>query len=96
MEARSSEDVEYTDCISAEGQSPNECPDYDIKQSGGKALVILEFGGMWSAPSFVLLLGPLRLGMVATEKVISLDQIQLFNTYPVSKQITYTKLSCKK
>ena len=35
--------IEYTGCISAEGYDlTNECPGYDIKQSDGKALVILE------------------------------------------------------
>ena len=35
--------VEYTDCISEEEKdSPNKCPEYDTKQSDGKALVMLE------------------------------------------------------
>ena len=35
--AQSAETVEYTDCFSAGGESPrpNECTDYDIKQSDG-------------------------------------------------------------
>ena len=38
--------VEYTNCISAEGQdTSNECPGYDTKQSGGEAgtLVNVEY-----------------------------------------------------
>ncbi len=30
--------------------SPNECPDYDTKQSDGEALVMLELWGMRSTP----------------------------------------------
>ena len=30
--------------------SHNECPGYDTKKSGDGIPVILEFGGMWSAP----------------------------------------------
>ena len=34
---------------------PNVCPDYDTKQSDGGVPVILEFWGMWSTPSLLLL-----------------------------------------
>ena len=40
--AYSTEAVEYTDCISAEGLDPTQCPEHDIKQSDGKDLVMLE------------------------------------------------------
>ena len=50
--------VEYTYCISAEGQNPpNKCPRYDTKQSDGEALVIQELWGMHSIPSLPLLPG---------------------------------------
>ena len=68
--------VEYTKCISAEGyDSPNECPGYDIKQSDGVAPVTVELCGMWSTPSLLSLPGPLRPGMVAPDRVLSMDQI---------------------
>ena len=35
--------VGYTDCTSAEGYNPpNECPEYDTKQSDGEVPVMLE------------------------------------------------------
>ena len=41
--AQSAGDAEYTDWISAERKDcPNECHDYDHKQSDGEAPVILE------------------------------------------------------
>ena len=37
--------VEYTDCISAEGQdTPNKCPGYNIKPSDSEALVLEIWG----------------------------------------------------
>ena len=45
------ESAEYIDCISEEGQdSPNKCPVYDTKQSGGEASVMQELGRMQSTP----------------------------------------------
>ena len=39
-------------CFSGVGyDSPNESPAYDTKQSDGEAPVMLEFGGIRSAPS---------------------------------------------
>ena len=58
--------VEYTDCISVD--FPNECPEYDIRQSDGKAPVMLEFWGMWSTSSLLLLPGPLWPKVVASNK----------------------------
>ena len=41
--------VEYTDCTSAEGEDPpNECPDYDTKQSGVEVPVMPGLWGMRS------------------------------------------------
>ena len=50
--ALSAKAVEYTDCISAEGNPPaNEYPDYDTTKSDGEVSVMLEFWGMWNTPS---------------------------------------------
>ena len=38
---------------------------------------MLEFWGMQSTPSFSLLLGPLLLGVVAPERILSMGQIEL-------------------
>ena len=63
---------EYSNCVSAEGYDAPlyEYPVYDIKQSDGKAPVMLEFGGMWSNPSLPLLPGQLWPGLVAPARVI--------------------------
>ena len=43
IKAQSAGVVEYTDFFSAEGKDfPNECPDYDTKQSDSEAPVNLE------------------------------------------------------
>ena len=60
--------VEYTDCFSAEGYPPNECPGYDTKQSDGEVPVMLELWGMRSTPSLPSLPGPLWPGVVAPDK----------------------------
>ena len=66
--------VEYTDCISAAGWDyPNECPDYDTKQSDGEALVILKIWEMQSIPSLPLLPGLLWPGVVAPVRVLSMS-----------------------
>ena len=51
--------VEYTEFISAESKTPNECSGYDSKQSDGEVPVMLELWGMQSTPSLPLLPGPL-------------------------------------
>ena len=56
---------------------PNECSAYDIKQTDGEVLV-LEFWEMQSTPSLSLLPGPLRYGVVASERVLSIGQKELF------------------
>ena len=72
--------VEYTNCISVEGQvSFNECPGYDTKQSDNEAPVMLELWGLWSFKSSPSLLGPLWSGVVAPDRVISMGQIELFD-----------------
>ena len=56
-----------------------ECPDYGIKQSDGRAPVMLELWRMWSTPSLPSLPGPLRLGVVAPERALSVGQIELID-----------------
>ena len=58
--------------------STNECPVYDSKPSDRVALVILELWEMWSTLSLYLLTGPFQLGMVAPDKVLSMDQTELY------------------
>ena len=57
--------------------SSNECPGYDTKQSDGEVPVMLELWGMWSTPSLPSLTGPLWLGVVAPDSVLSMGQIEL-------------------
>ena len=69
--------VEYTDCISSEGQDAyDECPGYDTKQSDGEAPVMLELRGMCSNLSLPLLPGSLWPGVVAPDRVLSMSQIE--------------------
>ena len=64
--------AQYTDCIYAEGQDyPNACPKYDTKQSDGEVPV------MQSTPLIPSLPCPLRLEVVAPDRVLSMDQIEL-------------------
>ena len=70
--------AEYTDCISVEeSDSSNECPVYDTKQSDAEASVMLELWGMQSTPLLPSLSVPLWLGVVAPDRVLSVDQIEL-------------------
>ena len=72
--------AEYTDYISAEGwHSPNECLDFDTKQSNGEALVMLELWGMQSTLLLSSLQGPLWPGVVAPNRVLFMGQIELFD-----------------
>ena len=66
----------------------NECPGYDIKQSDDEAPVMLELWEMWSTPSLPLLAGPLRPGVVAPNRILSMGQIE----QTVCKQMTDVKL----
>ena len=67
----------YTDCT--------ECSGYDIKQSDGEVLVMLELWGMRSTPSLPLLPGTLWPEMVAHYRALSKCEIELH---------TYVKLNC--
>ena len=75
--AQSAVAVEY-DCFSAEGlDSQNKCPGYDTKQSDGEVPVMLELWGMWSTSSLSLLPGLLCLRVVAPDRVLSVNQIEV-------------------
>ena len=90
---------------------PQQVPSwYDIKQSDGKASIILKLWGMWSNPWLPSLPGPLWLGVVVPERVQSIGQIELkchyvkliffkltvFTFSYVFKMCTYGKMSCLK
>ena len=60
------------------GESPpTECPGYDTKQSAGEVPVIQDLWGMRSTPSLSSLPCPLRPGVVAPDRVVSMGQIEL-------------------
>ena len=61
----------------ASRQRGNESSGYDIKQSSGKVLVMLELWRMWNTPSLTSLPGPLCSGVVAPEWVLSMGQIEI-------------------
>ena len=65
----------------------NEFSGYDIKHSDGKAPA-LELSEMWSTPSLPLLPGPLWPGVVETDRVLSMGQIELFDIHTVCRQMT--------
>ena len=84
--------VEYTNYISAEWyESPNECPAYDPKQSDGEAPVMLKLWGMRSTLSLPLLPGPLWPGEVASDRVLSMCQIEPNCNYT---KLNFLKLTC--
>ena len=56
---------------------PNERPRYDTEQSDGEVPVMLELWGMRSTISLPLLPGPLRYGMVAPDRALSVGKIEL-------------------
>ena len=63
---------EYTDCISTERlDSPNECHRYKIKKSDGEVPIMLE---LWE-----MLPGLLWPGVVISDRVLSMSQIELFD-----------------
>ena len=59
----------------------NECPVNDTKQSDGEVQVMLELSGMQSTLSLPSLLGPHWTGVVASDKVLSMGQIELNCNY---------------
>ena len=88
------------------GTTPNECPGYDTKQFDGEVPVMLEFWGMRSTPSSLSLPGPLWPGVVAPDRILSMDQIELncvlmlnwiiSNRTVFTLTLYYTKLNCLK
>ena len=54
-----------------------ECPGYDTKQSDGVVPVMLELWGMWRTPSLPSLPGLLWSRVVATDRVLSMGQIEV-------------------
>ena len=58
--------------------SPNESPGY-TKQSNGEASVMLELLRIRSTPLLTSLPVPLWPGVVAPDKVLSMDQIKVFD-----------------
>ena len=55
----------------------NECPGYDTKQSDGEVPVMSELSGMRSYSSWPSLPGPHWSRVVASERVLSISQIEL-------------------
>ena len=58
---------------------PQQMSWHDTKQSDGEAPIMFELYRMWSATSLRLLPGPLQLGVVAPDWVLSMGQIELFD-----------------
>ena len=69
----------YTNCFSAEYDSSNKCPRYDLKQSDDEAPVMLELWGIQDTSSLQSPPGPLWRGVVAPDRVLSMGQIELFD-----------------
>ena len=66
----------------------NKCPGYDTKQTDSEVPVMLGLWGMRSNHSLPSLQGPLWPGVVATDKVLSLGQIEL-NSVIMLKRIVF-------
>ena len=86
--------------------TPNtkECPVYNTKLSDGGFPIMLEFWGMWSTPSLLLLPGPHWPGVVVPHRILSMGQIELnrvlmvnwtalYRTVLTFKLSTYAKLN---
>ena len=72
---QSAEGVEYTNCTSVEEEdSSNEWPACDTKQSVGEVSVMLEIWKMQSTLSLPSFQDPLWPGVVAPDRVLSMDQ----------------------
>ena len=57
--------------------TPNRYPGYDTKQSDGEVSVMLKLWGMQSTRSLPSLPGPLRPGVVAPNRLLSIGQIKV-------------------
>ena len=60
-------------------KTPNKCPRYNIELSDGEAPVMLELLGMQMTSLLPLLPGSLWPGVIASDWVLSMDQIELFD-----------------
>ena len=85
----------------------NEFPDNDTRQFDGDYQVMLELWGMRSTPSLPLLPGPLWPGLIASDSVLSVGQIELNcvlmlngivwnRTVLIFLLCTYVKVNCLK
>ena len=75
--AQSAEAVENTNCFSIGGKTPpNERLGYETKQSDGEVPIMRNLWRMQSTPSLPFHLGPLWLGMVASNRVLFLSQTE--------------------
>ena len=85
---------------------PNECHEYDSKQSDGDGQA-LDIWAIWSTPLLQLLPGPLSTGVVEPDRVLSIVQKELNcillikwidwnRTVLTFKLRTYAKLNCLK
>ena len=54
---------------------------------------MLEFGGMQSTTSLSLLSGLLWPGMIATDRVLPMGQLEIFDIYTECKNMTSAKLN---
>ena len=86
-------------CRGVRHPPPNECPDYDTKQSGSEVSVMLALWGMRSTPLLPSLPGPLWSEVEVpiywsniTKCVLMLNWITWNRTNFISKQRTYAKL----
>ena len=66
-------------CSGVRPPHPNECPTYHTKQYDGEVPVMLDLWGMRSLPLLPSLLGPLCLGVVSLDRVLSMGHIFLFH-----------------
>ena len=66
---------------------------YDIKQSDGEGLAILGLCGMQSTPSLPSLPGPLSLGMVAPDRVLSMGKKRTVWHLNWVQKMTHAKLN---
>ena len=87
--------LQNTQTVSLRGKSPpqNECAGYDTKLSDIEAPV-LELKRVRSIPSVPLLPGSLYTAVVASDRIPSKGQIELFNYLNVRKQMIDDKLNC--
>ena len=65
--------------VSPSPHTHNECPGYDIKQSNGEVPLMLELWGMQSTTWLPSLPSLLWLRVIAPDRVLSMDQIELFD-----------------